>query len=311
MRLFANRGAIGAMLERTFKEGDVLTHPLLNRSISHAQKKIEQQNYSIRKRLLQYDDVLNTQREVIYSLRNSILRDVDSRHVLWEFIGDFLARFLADGCDPKKGHDPMASPFDPLRGIFPIKFTDGELAPMDDVRRQKFLMELVQEAYAVKETVEDAISLRRLEKIILLRAIDAHWQQHLSAMDDLRHSVGLRAYAQKNPLYEYKTEAFAQFEELLHAIHRDVAFALFRSATSLDAFRHLFRQLQQAGDGPQNDGGTITIDWDSLRERVEKQTQPQKGAKTTTTTKPRRPVAAKNARIGSRTGRKNPNFTRE
>ncbi|MDR2677028.1 MAG: preprotein translocase subunit SecA [Puniceicoccales bacterium] len=308
MRLFANRGAIGAMLERTFKEGDVLTHPLLNRSIAHAQKKIEQQNYSIRKRLLQYDDVLNTQREVIYSLRNSILRDADSRPVIWEFVGDFIARFLADGCDAKNGHDPMASPFDPLRAIFPIKFTDEELAPMDNICRQKFLVQRVQEAYAVKEKVEDATSLRRLEKIILLRAIDAHWQQHLSAMDDLRHSVGLRAYAQKNPLYEYKTEAFAQFEELLRAIHRDIAFALFRSATSLDAFRHLFRQLQQP-ESDTKDGGTITIDWESLRGRVQEQTKPQKG--TAKTSKIRTPTAGKSVRIRGQAGKKSSNPIKE
>lgn len=303
MRLFANRGAIGTMLERTFKEGDVLAHPLLNRSIAHAQKKIEQQNYSIRKRLLQYDDVLNTQREVIYALRNGVLRDEDSRPAIWEFVGDFIIRFLAGGQNPKNAAPAASDVFNQLRGVFPIKFTDEELAPMDDIRRQKFLLERVREAYAIKEKVEDATSLRRLEKIILLRTIDLHWQQHLSAMDDLRHSVGLRAYAQKNPLYEYKTEAFAQFEGLLHAIHRDVAFALFRSATSLDAFRDLFRQLQQTEDPtPQKDGGSVTIDWAAMHERVARQTRPQKNVKNTKT---RGPATGKNARNMGRMGRKN------
>jgi preprotein translocase subunit SecA len=312
MRLFANRGAIGAMLERTFKEGDVLTHPLLNRSIGHAQKKIEQQNYSIRKRLLQYDDVLNTQREVIYSLRNSVLRDGDSRPVLWEFVGDFIARFLADGQNPKNAVAATdRSIYDPLRGIFPIKFTDEELTPMDDTQRQKFLIERVREAYAVKEKIEDAVSLRRLEKIILLRAIDTHWQQHLSAMDDLRHSVGLRAYAQKNPLYEYKTEAFAQFEDLLHAIHRDVAFAMFRSATSLNAFRNLVRQLQRPEDGSStNDGGMVTVDWASLRGRVAGQAQPQKGPGPRAT-KTRRITPDRNVRAKNRTPKKNLNPIKE
>jgi preprotein translocase subunit SecA len=304
VRLFANRGAIGAMLDRTFKEGDVLSHPLLNRSIAHAQKKIEQQNYSIRKRLLQYDDVLNTQREVIYSLRNSVLRDMDSRPLIWEFVGDFIAHFLADAQHLENTLPVNEEMFAPLRAIFPIKFSDEEIAPMDDMCRRKFLSKRVQEAYAIKEEIEDATSLRRLEKIVLLRAIDSRWQQHLSAMDDLRHSVGLRAYAQKNPLYEYKTEAFVQFEELLHSIHRDVAFALFRSATSLNAFRQMFNQLQQAENNNQKASGTITLDWASMHAHIAGQSWPQKCAKTTKT---RQVTQAKNAtstRTKNRTGKK-------
>jgi preprotein translocase subunit SecA len=220
----------------------MLAHPLLNRSISSAQKKVEQQNYAIRKRLLQYDDVLNLQREVIYGLRNEVLHAQTPWLILEEMVQAILEELFQDP-------ETLALAVERIQMLFPIEVKESELKTLSYGDREKILLQKIRDAYAVKQGLEDPNSLRQLERLILLRSIDRHWQNHLTEMDDLRHTVGLRSYAQKNPLYEYKADAFTQFERLMGSIRMDVAYALFRSASSLAAFQNLLRTIQSHRPG--------------------------------------------------------------
>lgn len=245
MRLFASRGPISALLDRTFKEGDVLAHPLLNRSIANAQKKVEQQNYAIRKRLLEYDDVLNRQREVIYLLRNDMLRADDPLPIIWDLLEEEIRETI------EKSESPAAA-IDKLNYLFPLNLDLNILDRPTANDCVAAVMDRLQLTYRAKQAVEERNQLQQLERLTFLQSLDRRWQDHLSQMEDLRRNVGLRGYAQKNPLYEYKAEAFTSFEELIRAIRQDTAFLLFRSASNEAAFQSLLKRLkeQNFSDGP-------------------------------------------------------------
>jgi preprotein translocase subunit SecA len=246
MRLFASRGPIAALLDRTFHEGDVLAHPLLNRSIGNAQRRVEQQNYGIRRRLLEYDDVLSVQREILYGLRNEVLRAENPRPTLEEFLRDHL-RSLFQAVED--GAATLEATLAQLAITFPIAVEEKFVEPLDREERVAAVLDRVFLAYRMKEDLENPDDLRRLERLLLLHSIDRHWQGHLTAMDDLRRGVGLRSYAQKNPLFEYKAEAFQQFVQLMDAVRRDVAHGLFRSATSLQTFQTLLEKIYRNRSG--------------------------------------------------------------
>lgn len=238
MRLFASRGPISALLDRTFKEGDVLAHPLLNRSIASAQKKVEQQNYAIRKRLLEYDDVLNRQREVIYLLRNEMLRAEAPLTIIWDLLEEEIRETLEKSVD-------SAAAIDKLNYLFPLNLDPSILDRPTTDDCVAAILERLRLAYRAKQSIEDHDELQWLERLTFLQSLDRRWQDHLSQMEDLRRNVGLRGYAQKNPLYEYKAEAFTSFEELIGAIRQDTAFLLFRSASNEASFRSLLQRLQE------------------------------------------------------------------
>ncbi|MDR2812939.1 MAG: preprotein translocase subunit SecA [Puniceicoccales bacterium] len=237
MRLFAGSGPMAAILDRNFQEGDVLEHPLLNRSIESAQKKVEAYNYSVRRRLLQYDDVLNKQREIIYNMRNQVLAAEDIRALLFAMIEDEItAQFSAclltkkDHFGDNPGFDLVISSFNIY---FPIALKREDLEPFDDVKAAvNFVMEKIRSAYAVKINVEESDFLSEMEQYVMLSSIDHNWQDHLTEMEELRRSVGLRGYGQKDPLDEYKHEAFSFFEILLSQIRRSICSKIFRMASS-------------------------------------------------------------------------------
>lgn len=241
MRLFAGRGPIGALLDRTFREGDVLAHPIVSRSIAGAQRKVEQQNYAMRRRLLQYDDVLNAQREVVYSLRDGVLHAEKPWSIIGELLEEMVSRLCAFDDTAANGAGDAAAQ---MRAIFPIALAAEELINCHHGERVQLAMERIRGAYAIKERLETPETITRIERIILLRAIDSHWQEHLSEMDDLRSSVGLRSYAQKNPLYEYKAEAFDHFKRMMEDIGKSVAFSLFRSASSAEKLREMLSAVR-------------------------------------------------------------------
>ncbi|MDR0340339.1 MAG: preprotein translocase subunit SecA [Puniceicoccales bacterium] len=249
MRLFAGRGPIAALLDRTFREGDMLAHPIVNRSIANAQRRVEQQNYAMRRRLLQYDDVLNAQREVIYSLRDNVLREEKPRTIIDELLREELGRI----CDFEEEESARAEEAAQRSGmLFPVAVKAEELLRLDRSGRVELLMGRVWAAYEVKERLEDPEILLRLERLALLRSIDRHWQEHLTEMDDLRSSVGLRGYAQKNPLYEYKAEAFDHFRRMMEEIARSVAYVLFRSASSVEKLQEVLGTIRFGMEGAQS-----------------------------------------------------------
>jgi preprotein translocase subunit SecA len=230
------------------QEGEELEHKWLNYSIESAQKKVEQQNFAIRKRLLQYDDVLNKQREVVYGIRNSALHSERPKDIIFEMIEEEVAVRLETASYGGKG-GAAATDLEALVGWlnshFPVSAKVEELTGDAEVLL-KALVERIRAAYALKESVEDQAALGGLERYIVINAIDHHWQEHLTEMEELRRSIGLRSYGQKDPLSEYKSEAFRFFEELMNNVRLQICTSLFRSATNRDAFENLFAILSRS-----------------------------------------------------------------
>ncbi len=247
MRLFLQGNLASKIMEGSMKEGEELEHKWLNYSIESAQKKVEQQNFSIRKRLLQYDDVLNKQREVIYGIRNSALHIDRPKEIIFEMIEEEVATRLENAGYGEKGGGAanLESLVGWLNSHFPVSAKLEELTG-DAETLLKTLVERINQAYALKESVEDQAALGGLERYIVINAIDHHWQEHLTEMEELRRSIGLRSYGQKDPLSEYKGEAYRFFEELMNNVRLQICTSLFRSATNRDAFENLFAILSRS-----------------------------------------------------------------
>lgn len=252
MRLFVSGGAIGKILEKSFSENEALEHSWINRSVAKAQEKVEQQNYDIRKRLLQYDDVLNKQRLIIYGLRKEAIQSQHAKELLFDMLEEELSHQLNQACPPTKSLDAegLHAFLTWVNTCFPLGIQEGELQGLSREALLKTILDYIHSAYEEKEAVETPETLRRLESFVLLRFIDKNWQDHLTEMEGLRRSVSLRGYGQKDPLNEYKTEAFTLFEDMMLRIREEVCRNIFRSASSADSLRHiLFRITRKAQHG--------------------------------------------------------------
>ncbi|MDQ8202505.1 preprotein translocase subunit SecA [Pelagicoccus sp. SDUM812003] len=247
MRLFANSGFMAKVLHGSMVEGEPLEHALLNRSIETAQKKVEESNYSVRKRLLQYDDVLNKQREIIYGIRNDALHSDAPLDAIFDLIEEEVAERLEES-----GSD-LSVFVTWVNSHFPIGLAEEDLAGKGFEEQSGVVLDKIREAYRIKKTAENEDALAHLERFVLLSAIDGRWQEHLTEMEDLRRNVGLRSYGQKDPLNEYKNEAYTYFEELMKNVRLQVCSRLFRTATNVAAIENvkmmLARQAVAEGGG--------------------------------------------------------------
>ena len=236
MRLFGSQKISGIMLRLGMKEGEVMEHRWLNKSVETAQRRVEQQNFAIRKRTLEFDDVMNKQRSIVYELRGTVLKGTpETVHgTILDVFNDIVfmqcEQFLSD---PKNAavEDFLAW----LSTTFPVMVTPEELKPFlgEPGKAADFVFGLVKEAYEAKCASEDPVVLPHMERGVFLQCIDREWQDYLRAMDDLRHSVNLRSYGQRDPLVEYKREAFNMFENLMNSIKLGVANMEFRAHTEL------------------------------------------------------------------------------
>jgi preprotein translocase subunit SecA len=246
MRLFGSERISGIMTRLGMQEGEALEHRWLNRSVESAQRRVEQQNFSIRKRTLEYDDVMNKQREVVYAFRGDILRASVAHEKILDIMNDLAQtqceRFLGNPKDPQ-----VQELADWVVTVFPVVAPREELAGF--VGRPEEAADLVfrrvQEAYEMKCAAEDPEVLPLMERHVVLSCIDNQWQEYLRAMDDLRHGVGLRAYGQRDPLVEYKREAFQMFEELMGNIKLDVVQMAFRATTGVNALQRILQQTSR------------------------------------------------------------------
>jgi preprotein translocase subunit SecA len=263
MRLFANAGIISSMLEKSFKEGEPLEHPFLNHSIGTAQKRVEGQNYTMRKRLLQYDDVLNQQRQIIYGLRNRALKAEDSRETIMNIVEEEIEARLdivfpdPDGDADRRAADTFVHWF---VTTFHMRIDLEDILARTKAQVILLATDRVRALQASREEHESPEVLQYLERNVLLRAIDRNWQNQLTEMEDLRRGVSLRSYAQKDPLNEYKAEAFKAFERLMQQLRTDTGAGLFRTASSMEALESLMRraQGQAKATGPAEAGATGT-----------------------------------------------------
>ncbi len=252
MRLFANAGPISKVLEKSMTEGEELEHSMLNWSIENAQKKVEQQNFSIRKRLLQFDDVLNTQREVVYGIRNDAIQSDTPRDIILEMIEEEMEERLGV-LEDNKDEESLEQFIAWSNAYFPISLKAEDISGLDiDARHEKILGD-IRQAYEARESLEEKEALVGLERFVVIRSLDRRWQDHLTEMEELRRAVNLRGYGQKDPLNEYKSEAYRFFEELMSNVRTEICQTIFRSATSQKAFEGMLSrmsgQVNVAGPG--------------------------------------------------------------
>ena len=249
--LMRNFGAADRMTKimETFgmKEGEELEHPWLNRSVETAQKRVEQRNYLMRRRTLEFDDVMNQQREVIYGYRNEVMDSGNPRVLIHEVINEVVPKKVeAFLTVEESGAEPdVAGLLQWVNSTFPVGLTREKCAfeNREIAANGEWLAKTLVEAYDRKAAIEDEAARSGLEKYVILNAVDRLWQEHLYAMDGLREAVYLRAYGQKDPLTEYKTEAYAMFVELMESIKNEVLNNLFRSTTNLQAFEQLLASM--------------------------------------------------------------------
>src|SRR6266446_946461 len=246
MRNFGAADRMTKIMERFgLEEGQELEHRWLNKSVETAQKRVEQRNYLIRKRTLDFDDVMNKQREVVYGYRNEAIETDDPRRMIFEVIDEAVPAKLKEYLE---GEEPnYTGLIHWINTTFPLGLTK-EKAQFDTRtvdENGKFLLEKIKNAYERKSSHEEPTAVKSLERYIILNAIDRLWQEHLYAMDALREGVYLRGYAQKDPLIEYKTEAYDMFVELMANIKNEVLNNLFRSTSNLQAFENFLATLPQ------------------------------------------------------------------
>ena len=264
MRLFANQGALSRMLEKSFGDEEVLEHGTLDWSIQNAQKKVEQQNYSIRKRLLQYDDVLNRQREIVYSIRNDVICEDEPNKILFELVEEEieirleaipLGEFKAGRAEEMPELESFLAGW--VNVTFPLSVKLDDLVGKQPEEIQSHVLDKVQVAYEAKRKLEDPDAIIGLERYVVVNAVDVHWQDHLTEMEELRRSVGLRGYGQKDPLSEYKNEAYRAFEDMMGAMRSDVCSGIFRSSTNVAAFENMLSALSNVAKttGPESSAG--------------------------------------------------------
>lgn len=234
MRLFGSDRVASIMEKMGLQEGEELSHSLLNRSIEGAQRRVEQQHFAIRKRTLEYDDVMNKQRVTIYGLRKSILLADDPRELLMDFIYTAISEKIDEAYAVRIKNE--AVDFSVVREWLARTFPIGFGADLFDSSRgqesiAKGIMARIEDAYAIKVRMENPDALHWLERYIMLSAMDGVYQEHLYAMDALRQGVQLRSYGQRDPLVEYKQEAYEMFSRLMDTVKDDICANVFRLST--------------------------------------------------------------------------------
>ena len=263
MRNFGAADRMTKIMERFgMEEGEELEHPWLNKSVETAQKRVEQRNYLIRKRTLEFDDVMNQQRGVIYGYRNEAIETDNPRAMVYEVIDEMVPKKVEDLLAPgEEGEADYDGLLQWVNQTFPLglKKDTAQFETRTAEENGQFLVGKIKAAYELKAGHEQAEALKMLERYILLNAIDRLWQEHLYAMDGLREGVYLRAYGQKDPLVEYKTEAYKMFVELMDRIRGEMLTNLFRSTTNLASFETFLSQLQHKLSGGESPDGSAGV----------------------------------------------------
>ena len=226
MRLFGSDRITSIMSKMGMQEGDSIEHPLVTKSVERAQKKVEENNFAIRKRLLEYDNVMNQQREVIYTRRRQALEGErlkeDVFQYLDEFIGEVVEKYFEEG------------QFEAIREellqhlLIDIRFDPEVIEKEGKDGTKDIIMKAAKDFYSQKEKMLGHELMARLERYAVLSVIDEKWKEHLREMDDLKEGIGLRAYGQKDPLLEYKSESFHLFMTLLTNLRNEIVSFCFK-----------------------------------------------------------------------------------
>ncbi|MFH0913527.1 MAG: preprotein translocase subunit SecA [Candidatus Omnitrophota bacterium] len=248
MRLFGSDRLVGMMDKLGLEEGQVIEHPWVSKSIEIAQRRVEQHNFEIRKQLLEYDNVMNKQREVIYGQRRAVLEGTFSK----EGILDILAKIIEDIIAVYVNENISVADWDiaGLISAFKLKFgIDIDASRIENLNKGQITEELRSSIIAAYEEKEQSIGsdvMRHLERMVFLQILDSKWKDHLYAMDNLREGIGLRAYGQRDPLIEYKREAFEMFTQLMVSIEEEAMEAIFKlQPVKSERFKGIFSDARQ------------------------------------------------------------------
>jgi len=251
MRLFAMDRIMGMMDRLGMEEGQVIEHPWVTRAIEVAQKRVEGHNFEIRKQLLEFDNVMNKQREAVYSLRRDVLESRDVKDRILEALADLVDMVVAEHLFT--GGEEARWDVEGLDIYLKAKFNHDlgsqreRLSDLNQGQINELVLNGLQATYAQRETDIGPEYMRELERMVLLNTIDAKWKDHLYAMDQLKSGVGLRSYGQRDPLVEYKREGFEMFQLMYESINREVVEMLFkvRPVRRQDRVRSVFSSVPQ------------------------------------------------------------------
>ena len=228
MRIFASDRVSGMMKKLGMEEGEAIEHPWVSRAIENAQRKVEARNFDIRKQLLEFDDVANDQRQVVYAQRNELMDAESIEDTIKNIQDDVIGAVIDQYIPPQSVEELWDVPGleQRLNQEFMLKLPIQEWLDKEDDLHEESLRERIitswSDAYKAKEEMVGASVLRQFEKAVMLQTLDGLWKEHLAAMDHLRQGIHLRGYAQKNPKQEYKRESFELFQQLLNTLKHDV-----------------------------------------------------------------------------------------
>jgi preprotein translocase subunit SecA len=235
MRLFGSDRLTSIVNVLGLEDNQPIEHRMLSNAIESAQKKVEGRNFDVRKRVLQYDDVMNTQRGIIYAQRKTVLNGENLREYFIKMFEAIIDGVIASYCTESQYADmwDWEAIINYLEGIFlpkgALDLSNDELHSFDKEDLKEKLMDIVQKIYEFKENDIGPELMRELERVVMLRVVDEKWMDHIDAMDQLKNGIGLRAYGQRDPVVEYKFEGFQMFEEMIKSIQEDSVKLLVRS----------------------------------------------------------------------------------
>ena len=256
MRIFASERITNMMRKLGMERGEAIEHPWVTKSIENAQRKVEGRNFDIRKQLLEFDDVSNDQRKVIYEQRNELMDEADIADVIKAIRVDVVNGLIAQHIPPQSMEEmwDIEGLEERLKGELTLelplaKWLEEDKKLHEETLREKILA-AVETSYTEKEEMVGAEVLRQFEKAVMLQSLDSHWKEHLAAMDHLRQGIHLRGYAQKNPKQEFKRESFELFAELLDNLEYDVIGILskvqIRAESDVEAVEEQHRKADEA-----------------------------------------------------------------
>ncbi|GAA5139207.1 preprotein translocase subunit SecA [Thalassotalea piscium] len=256
MRIFASERITNMMRKLGMERGEAIEHPWVTKSIENAQRKVEGRNFDVRKQLLEFDDVANDQRKVIYEQRNELMEEADISEIIDNIRKDVVTGLINQHIPPQSLEEMWDIPGleDRIKGELALEMPIAQWLKEDsklheETLREKIL-EVATEAYREKEKQVGADVLRQFEKAVMLQSLDSHWKEHLAAMDHLRQGIHLRGYAQKNPKQEYKRESFELFSELLENLKFDVIGVLskvqIKAESDVEAVEEQHRKADEA-----------------------------------------------------------------
>ncbi len=238
MRIFGADNIAGMMDKLGMEEDEPIEHSLITKSIERAQKKVENHNFNIRKYILEYDDVMNQQREVLYGQRRLILNNQSLRETILHMVDNLIINAMNQYADEKLY--PEEWNYEGLLKHLEIYFLEPGMLTVEQMEEygraelQDHLIDIAHKEYEKRESLFGEANMRELEKAIMLKVVDSKWMEHLDAMDMLKEGIGLRAYGQKNPLVEYKFEAYDMFENMKEAITDETIMYLYRIQINVD-----------------------------------------------------------------------------